>query len=328
MERTSLPFPIGPFSKFPRNPILLPQGSSWEAKDVFNPAAIVKDGLVYLLYRAEDHTGEGVWNGTSRIGLAWSRDGLTFERHPEPVLSPTEPYELPGGCEDPRISFVDGTYYLTYTAFDGITARLCLATSTDLFHWDKHGLLFPQFDDGETYQWTKSGAIVPAKVNGRYVMYFGDTDIWIAFSDDGIRWESEPEPVLRRSADPAAFDSHLIEPGPAPVLTEEGIVLLYNGARLITSEGGDRGKPYYSMGQAMFALDDPRRLLRRTTHSVFDPSTSDEVRGQIDFVVFGEGLVHHRGVWLLYYGMADSRVGVAAFSERGAEPFEALAGLR
>ena len=92
-----------------------------------------------LLYRA--HADDIV----SHVGLATSDDGINFERHPEPVLSPTEPYEE-FGCEDPRVTEIDGTYYLTYTAWDRMNAQLCLATSTDLFTWEKHGPMFPDFN--------------------------------------------------------------------------------------------------------------------------------------------------------------------------------------
>ena len=85
------------FARWEDNPIMAPQGDSWEAKDVFNPAAIVRDGRVHLLYRAEDFSGAGQWNGTSRIGLATSEDGLHFTRDAEPIVSPSEDYELPIG---------------------------------------------------------------------------------------------------------------------------------------------------------------------------------------------------------------------------------------
>ncbi len=309
MPRT-VSFPLGPFQRHRRNPILLPQGNAWEAKDLFNPTAIVKGNNVYLLYRAEDNSGPGQWNGTSRIGLAVSTDGICFVRKAEPVIGPTERYETPGGCEDPRITCLDGMYYLTYTAYDGKTARLCLATSTDLLSWEKHGVLFPGWDKGPRYEWSKSGAIVPGKINGRYVMYFGDTDIWAAFSDDGIRWHPHETPVMRRRTDPEAFDSLLIEPGPSPIVTDDGILLIYNAARTIL-DGPHRGKAYYSLGQVLFSLEDPTKIVKRTETPFFEPCTEDETSGQIDFVVFAEGLVHFRNTWYLYYGMADSRIGVA-----------------
>ena len=101
----------GPSAPYEENPILRPQGDGWESASVYNPAAVVKDGQVVLLYRA--HADDIV----SHVGLATSDDGIHFERHPEPVLSPTEDYEK-FGCEDPRVTEIDGTYYLTYSGWD------------------------------------------------------------------------------------------------------------------------------------------------------------------------------------------------------------------
>lgn len=303
------PFPLQ-FVKHRQNPILQPQGHSWEAKDVFNPGAIVKDDKVYLLYRAEDHSGRNLWNGTSRIGLAVSRDGFHFERLRKPVLFPTETYEHPGGCEDPRIVRLEDTFVMTYTGFDGKMARLCLATSQDLLHWEKHGVLFPAWEHGPRAGWSKSGAIVPYKIQDRYIMYFGDSDIWIAFSEDGIHWQPQPDCVMRRRADHSSFDSLLIEPGPPPVVTDQGILLFYNAARTIP-HGPDAGKPYYSTGQVLFSLKNPKKVLYRSEQPIFIPETEEETHGQINHVVFAEGLVYFRKRWFLYYGMADSRIGVA-----------------
>ena len=146
----------GPFRPHEQNPILRPQGDGWESASVYNPAAVVKDGQVVLLYRA--HADDIV----SHVGLATSDDGIHFERHPEPVLSPTEDYER-YGAEDPRVTEVDGTYYLTYTGWDRTTAQLCLATSTDLLTWTKHGPMFPDFNtflpqgNGQDGPWSKAG---------------------------------------------------------------------------------------------------------------------------------------------------------------------------
>lgn len=307
-------FPIGPFEKYQNNPILDPQGDTWEAKDLFNPAAVVKDGKIYLLYRAEDKTGGGEWNGTSRIGLAVSEDGIHFERHPQPVLIPTKPYEWPGGCEDPRITRVGETYYLTYTAFNGTNAVLCLATSKDLYNWEKHGILFPEWTGGSDRVWSKSGAILAEPINGRYVMYFGDTDIWVAYSEDLLHWTPEIDPVFTPSVDPNAFDSALIEPGPEPFLTDDGIVLIYNAARTITEPSDPSvGRLRYSTGQVLLSKEDPKKVIRRTSEPFFTPGLRDEIVGQVDNVVFVEGLVQFKGIYYLYYGMADSKIGVAMY---------------
>jgi beta-1,2-mannosidase len=307
-------FPMGPFEKYRNNPILAPQGDMWEAKDLFNPTAVVKDGKIYLLYRAEDNTGIGEWNGTSRIGLAVSEDGIHFDRHPEPVLAPTEPYELPGGCEDPRVTKVDETYYLTYTAFNGTNAVLCLATSKDLYNWEKHGVLFPEWTGGSDTVWSKSGAILAQPINGKYVMYFGDTSIWIAYSEDLLHWTPVKDPVFTPSANSNAFDSALIEPGPEPLLTDEGILLLYNAARIITElDDPSVGKLRYSTGQVLLSKEDPEKVIRRTREPFLVPGLHDEIVGQVDNVVFVEGLVQCQGIYYLYYGMADSKIGVAMY---------------
>ena len=285
---------IGPFAKYEANPILAPQGATWEAKDVFNPTTWTDGETVFMLYRAEDSTGIGDWNGTSRIGLATSTDGIDFERQPKPVLEPTEPYELPGGCEDPRLVKIDDTFYLTYTAYDGETARLALASSPDLQTWTKHGLVFPDLG------WTKSGAILAEPVDGRYWMYFGDTNLWAAYSEDLIHWTPLEEPVLRPR--PGSFDSRLVEPGPEPLLTDEGILLIYNSADSAL---------VYRAGQALFDASDPTKLLARTDEPFLVPTSELEQEGQIPNVVFVQGLARLDGRWLLYYGMGDSGIGVA-----------------
>ncbi|MDR8391593.1 glycoside hydrolase family 130 protein [Aliifodinibius sp. S!AR15-10] len=285
---------IGPFQKYEDNPILVSRGDSWEAKDVFNPTAWTDGHKVYLLYRAEDSTGIGKWNGTSRIGLATSSDGIHFSREKKPILEPTESWELPGGTEDPRITKIDSTFYLTYTAYDGETARLALATSTDLRSWKKHGLIFPNRG------WTKSGAILDEQINGKYWMYFGDTNIWVAWSTDLLNWNVIEEPVMKPRN--GKFDSRLVEPGPSPILTEDGILLLYNGAN---------DDLIYNAGQVLFERNDPTKVIARSNTSFMQPDTQLERHGQIPNVVFVEGLVNFDDTWFLYYGMGDSGIGVA-----------------
>lgn len=288
---------LGPFVKYPSNPILLPQGTGFESKAVFNPTVVVKDGTVYMLYRAENWEGKGWWNGTSCIGLAYSKDGVHFTRYSKnPVIKPEYTYEQPGGCEDPRVVAVNGLYYLTYTGYDGQTARLCLATSDDLIHWKKYGPIFPQ------KRWTKSGAILATKINGKYVMYFGDSNLWIAYSDDLIHWQAEDIPVMRPR--PGFFDSKLVEPGPPPILTDDGILLIYNGADY-------QGK--YSVGWVLFSKNDPTKIIRRAQEPLLEVTEPWEKTGQTYSVVFAEGLAEKDGVWYLYYGAADTYVAVATW---------------
>ncbi|TVR17641.1 MAG: glycosidase [Balneolaceae bacterium] len=264
---------------------------------MFNPASWSDGETIYMLYRAEDSTGIGIWNGESVVGLATSRDGLNFERHPEPIYRAVEEWELPGGAEDPRIAKIDDTFWLTYTAYDGETARQALASSKDLFEWERHGLIFPQLG------WTKAGAIVPKQINGKYWMYFGDTNIWIAHSEDLINWTPIEEPVMRPRE--GMFDSGLIEPGPTPLITEHGILMLYNSAD---------DNLVYRTGQALFDINDPAKLLKRSDDFFLEPDTELEVDGQIPNVVFIEGLSKLGDTWYLYFGMGDSGIGVATWT--------------
>lgn len=389
------------------------------------------------------------------LALAWSRDGLNFERRATPVLSPTEPYELPGGCEDPRVVHVKGTYYMTYTGYDGTHALLCLATSSDLVNWTKHGPLFPDFKDAghlDRAPWSKSGAILATPIGGWYWMYFGESWIYWAKSRDLISWEladvgpTPPAGVARvdevkfapasarhvrmlgvqpatsygyslyemevrngasganlarngiatassqslppdnaidgdyttrwavSSADRPRADSWLaidfgttmtfdrvglyweaaagtryrvqvsgdgtawtdvatydastvddgvvarpvfdwedqrLEPGPPPIVTRDGhILLVYNGET--TGKGGYPAHQYAG-GQMLIDAADPTKPLARLERPFIAPSTGEEENGQVNNVVFSEGLIEFRGTFFLYFGMADSVLGVATW---------------
>jgi predicted GH43/DUF377 family glycosyl hydrolase len=308
------------------NPVLEPGSSTficpilkeeikWDEKDVFNPAAVVRDNKVFMVFRAEDKLGK--YAGTSRLGLAVSDDGLHFTKKATPVFYPDndslKTYEWEGGVEDPRlVESPDGTYVMTYTGYDGKLARLLIATSNDLEHWNKHGLVLRgKYKD----TWSKSGAIVAKrngekiiaeKVNGKYWMYFGDTDLFMATSEDLIHWspveEKDSIKVVLKPR-PKMFDSRLVESGPYALITDKGILLLYNGMNL------DDGT--YSSGQALFALNDPTKLVDRLDDYFLTPDRPYELNGQVNRVCFIEGMVPFKGRWLLYYGTADSKIAAA-----------------
>lgn len=282
------------FHKYSYNPILAPQGDRWESRAVFNPGVWTDGKEVFLLYRAEGPYHHPDRSFTSRIGLATSIDGIAFTRLSTEVLGPTESYDTPGGCEDPRIIRIGNNFYMTYNAFDGKIARVALAVSNDLRKWKKQGLLFP--DRG----WSKSAAILSQPINGRYWMYFGDTYLWVAYSNDLVHWTMIEEPVL--SPREGYFDSKLVEPGPPPIVTPQGILLIYNSA--------DQ-QLHYAVGQCLFALDNPQRLIYRSESPLLEPQTVEEITGQVPNVVFAEGLIYFKECWFLYYGMADARIGVA-----------------
>jgi len=317
---------LGPFTKPPRvNPVISPNPAvAWEAYATFNPAAVVKDGKVFLVYRAEDTTGQQQIGGhTSRLGLAESTDGLHFTRRATPVLYPDtdaqRQNEWPGGVEDPRIvERDDGTYVLTYTQWNREVPRLAVATSRDLISWTKHGPAFARAAGGKYLRSeSKSGAIlsrvvgeriIAMRVNGKYWMYFGVPDIRIATSDNLLDWtpleDAQGQAIKVLSPRAGYFDSWLVEGGPPALITAQGILVLYNAGSLPSRT--------YSAGQALFDPRDPTKLITRADSAFLKPTESYERTGQYTAgTTFVEGLVRFRGRWFLYYGTADSRVGVA-----------------
>lgn len=302
---------------------ILKKEVNWEEKDVFNPAAVVRNDSVFLIYRAEDTIGKHA--GTSRLGLAISTDGLHFIRRKQPILFPDEDYmkgyEWEGGIEDPRVvESEDGTYIMTYTAYEGKVARLCIASSTNLVKWIKHGLVLQgKYIDS----WSKSGAIVAKqvgkkivaqKINGKYWMYFGDTDLFLATSDDLIHWQPiEENNTLKSVLQPRKgyFDSRLVESGPYALVTEKGIVLIYNGMNLDVGGDSTIAKGAYCAGQALFDVNDPSKLIDRLEKNFLRPDQPYEISGQVNQVCFVEGLVPFHGKWFLYFGTADSKIAVA-----------------
>ncbi|HEV2396696.1 MAG TPA: glycoside hydrolase family 130 protein [Candidatus Sulfotelmatobacter sp.] len=296
------PHSFGPWHRLTNVPVIAPEGEAWESAGTFNPAVVVHDGKIVMLYRAQDK------QGTSRLGYAESEDGIHFIRRDEPVLSPEADYEKDGGVEDPRLVQFGNTYYLTYTGYNKKDAQLCLATSKDLIHWDRKGIILPANKGNWNVKWTKSGAIVPERINGKYWMYFlgtsadGKDQAGLASSNDLLHWAEETNtPVL--PVRPGKFDSRVAEPGPPPIIAGGRILLIYNGAddHLV-----------YRTAIAAFDLNDPRKLVWRSDEPVFAPEKDWEKIGQVPNVVFVEGMVRRGKKCLFYYGGADKYVGVAA----------------
>ena len=329
------------------NPIITPNPSNqfdcpmqdkkigWEESDVFNPAATVKDGKIYVLYRAEDNSATGIGKRTSRIGLAESEDGIHMKRRKTPVMYPDKDnmkeYEWEGGCEDPRVTMTeDGLYVMAYTSWNRKVARLCIATSHDLVKWEKHGPAFAKayngrFKDifcksGSMVTTIKDGKQVLTKIDGKYFMNWGEHAVYAATSDDLVNWtpildeKNELATVIKPR--PQYFDSALTECGPPAILTDKGIVLLYNGKNQTNDSKRDKRftAGAYCAGQILTDPKEPMKVLQRLDVPFFRPMASFEKSGQyVDGTVFIEGLVFFKNKWYLYYGCADSQVSVAIY---------------
>ncbi len=337
-----------------KNPVIEPDANSvffcpmnqanvkWEESDTFNPAAVVKDDKICVLYRAEDNSAIGIGKRVSRVALAETTDGITMTRRSAPVFYPdndnfSKTYEWPGGCEDPRVAVTEeGMYVMFYTAYDRSTARLCVATSPDLLTWTKYGPIFAQAYSGKYLNtWTKSSSIVTelknekqviakmnVKYNGKnwqYFMYWGESRTCAAVSNDLINWtpleDTNGNLLVLAYTRKGYFDSSLVECGPPAVITDKGILMFYNGRNATNADADSRfNMGTYSAGQMLFDLNDPCKLLERTNVPFFRPMENFEKSGQYTRgTVFIEGLVYYKKKWYLYYGCADSKVGVAIY---------------
>ena len=346
-QSTMQPWAIGPFTRPVDQPVIKPtmdlvfdcpmkkQPTRWAENHTFNPAAIVHQGKIHMLFRAEDGDGDEIGHYTSRVGHAVSTNGVSFDLCAEPLLYPADDdwvgQEWYGGCEDPRVvEGEDGTFALYYTMFNKgnpkgspVNAILGVATSRDLATWQKHGPVFAGRDELTTWhkaagvvQEIHEGRLVAAKIHGKYWMYWGENAVRLATSTDLVNWT----PVLDGDGEAAKlltprsgyFDSLLTEVGPPPVLMDDGIVLIYNGKN--GTENGDPalGPGAYAAGQVLFDQNDPTKVLDRLDKPFLKPELDFEKTGQYSQgTVFSEGLVLFRNKWYLYYGTADTYVGVA-----------------
>jgi predicted GH43/DUF377 family glycosyl hydrolase len=280
------------------NPILSPRKeNAWEAGAVFNCAAIYDGGLVHLIYRATDITSNGEQGQyINSLGYATSRDGLTFERCHQPILTNDVEQEL-RGPEDPRIVKLEDTFYMMYTGyggrFDG-DYRICLASSPDLTHWTRHGVVLDEPN--------KDAALFPDKVGGRYVMlHRRPPHIWLAYSDDLQRWVGH-SPIIEALPHSDWENAKIGAAGP-PIKTESGWLLIYHGV------SDDRR---YCLGAALLDLVDPSRVIARQARPILEPELDWEISGHVPSVVFSCGQVLMGDELYVYYGAADTVIGVAA----------------
>jgi len=316
---------MGPFVKLAK-PVLSPTPDSkfqcpilgkevrWEEQNVYNPAAVVRNGKVFLLYRADDKNSALKWGRTCRIGLASSEDGINFTRHPTPVLypdnDPWKKYEWEGGCEDLHIvEGEDGIYYMNYTTWDGHGDTMSVATSRDLIHWTKHGPGFrkatPQSVGGRTgvvIARLVGDRLIAAKINGKYWMYYL-RPCYLAWSDNLIDWTR---------ADKAVGGGHQ-EAGAIALLRDKDILLMFNTQA--------HGNPVWTIGQALVDRNDMTTVLKDPNKPFFSPELDWEKRGFTIPAVVANTLVPFKGRWCLYYGGADRYIGLAVFTPKANSPF-------
>ncbi len=296
------------------NPIISPiNTNSWEAEATFNPAALLLNNKVHLVYRAMSK------DNTSVFGYATSQDGVHIDyRSPDPIYLPREPFEqklIPGsnsGCEDPRLTKIGDKIYMCYTAFDGKNVPRVALTFIDeedflaqKWNFAKPVLITPpDFDD-------KDACIFPEKIRGNrfyFIIHRSDNSILSAFSPtldfDGKTWIEGYYWVMPRAG---MWDSKKIGIAAPPIKTKSGWILLYHG---VSADG------VYRLGAMLLDINDPTKVISRSDEPIFEPLTSYEREGFVPNVVFPCGAVLIKGKIFIYYGGADKVVGVAIISEK------------
>ena len=310
------------------------QGFDFENGGVLNPACVFKDGIIHLFYRA-------VRKGNfSTIGYCQIKDDKVIFRSDKPILAPEYNYES-HGLEDPRVTFLDGKYYMFYTAFDGLNAVVAYAVSNDLKNWEKKGLITPQitYDEAEdifrssgvseryvdyekifrknkgekVYLWEKDAMLFPKKINGKYallhrilpgiqIVYFDDFDQL----NQGF-WKNYLRNLKNYLVlDPKySFQNLYIGAGGVPIETSEGWLLIYHSVESDVKKG-----QIYHASAVLLDLEDPTKVIGMLPYPLFSPETKWEKKGVVNNVVFPTAGTVKDNQLLVFYGAADDKIGL------------------
>ena len=282
-------------TRFEGNPVIAPRkNKAWELQGTFNPGAIVENGTIHILYRAVDE------NRVSRLAYAQSNNGTEIhDRSEKPVVVPSASWEE-FGCEDPRITRLDGRYYISYTAYSRRGPRIALASTFDFENFEKHGLIGPNRDD-------KDCVIFPERIAGKIALLHRlESRIQIAYFDSISHlqnsqdfWKSYVEHLddyeVIRSKFP--WEQRKVGIGPPPIKTERGWLILYHGVSI---------DYIYRAGAMLLDLENPSRVLARTKEPILEPQMDFERQGVVPNVVFPDGMAVVNGTLSVYYGGADT----------------------
>jgi predicted GH43/DUF377 family glycosyl hydrolase len=287
-------------------PILSPiKDHNWEKAAVFNTAALYENGLIHLFYRASDNSfvldGEKPMEKNkfvSSIGHAVSKDGIKFTRSCSPIII-GETEQEKWGVEDPRITKIDDTYYMMYTGFGGREwedFKICMVYSKDLKNWEGHDIVFDESN--------KDAAFLPEKIDGNFVVFHRRVpNIWVSYSKDLKSW-----PVHKTIMAPieGTWDSKKIGIAGPPIKREDGWLLIYHGV--------DENN-VYRLGAALLDINDPSKVIARQKEPILEPELEWEKVGNVPNVVFSCGAVEFQDKYYVYYGAADTCIGVATIDK-------------
>ena len=280
------------------NPAITMEDIPFRANTVFNGAPIVTEDGVYLLLRIEGQ------HGYSFFALARSTDGFNFSIDEKPVMLPAKEgpfarYEIKG-IEDPRVTILEDTCYVVYTAVGKCGPRIALAKTTDYVNYERIALI--------SEPGNKDGLLFPRKIRGRYARFdrpigLGKGCIWVSYSPDLINWGCSEEVIKPHEG---FWDEFRIGASVTPIETDEGWLEIYHGVKM-TSAG-----PIYRIGAVLLDLDYPSKVIKRSSRPILSPRAEYERIGDVGNVCFACGAVMaDDGEMKIYYGAADTSICVA-----------------
>lgn len=293
------------------NPILAPTDNWWEEYLVLNPGVAVYQDKIVLLYRAQGR------DRISRFGLAVSADGFNFERFAGPIFEGDEGNKFERlGVEDARITKIEDTYHILYTAASVYPAkeahksaapsllskvpwriRATLVKTRDFKTFERLGVVLPDLD-------TKDCALYPEKIKGKYWLFHRIyPQMYLASSTDLKTWEDLGIIAHTREE---SWESERIGAGAPPLKTEKGWLLVHHGV--------DQNK-IYRLGLMLFDLANPSKILYRSQEPILEPEEPYEKEGYVPNVVFTCGAVEKDGQYFVYYGAADKVIGLATIGK-------------
>jgi beta-1,2-mannobiose phosphorylase / 1,2-beta-oligomannan phosphorylase len=234
----------------------------------------------------------------SHLRIARSKNGVDFEIDKKPAMFPENKYES-FGIEDPRITQINGKYYISYSAISYITGiAICLASTTDFITFTRHGVIFMPDN--------KDVAIFPERIKGKYCalsrpepVEFGVKDMWISESTDLVCWGNHTRLMGTREG---YWDNERIGCGAVPFRIEEGWMEIYHG-----SSKDNR----YCLGAVLLDANKPWRIIARREKPIIEPEMDYELNGFFGNVIFTCGVLYEQGKVKIYYGAADTCIAYA-----------------
>jgi predicted GH43/DUF377 family glycosyl hydrolase len=295
------------FRRHKLNPILTAADWPYQINSVFNAGAtLLPDGTTLLLCRVEDRRGH------SHLSVARSVNGIDdWQIDPQPTML-AEPDKYPEelwGIEDPRVTFIPelNKYAIVYTAYTRDGPGVALAFTEDFRSFERYGVIMPPED--------KDAALLPHRIGGNWAMIHRPVSaprahMWISYSPDLHHWGSHK--LMMEARRGAWWDANKIGLSPPPIETERGWLVIYHGVKH-TAAGC-----IYRLGLALFDLHSPEICLQRGDEWVFAPEEPYELHGDVGNVVFpcGYTIAPDGDTIHLYYGAADTRIGLATGSLR------------